>query len=227
MSSLLWQLWSDEWLLYEKVSFNGDEKSIYVHPDVVDFDIRVDLWSAWVRWRAAGNDVYELAMRRTGFDLLPGGDRTGDIYFLINGWKLYLELEQVKVTGVLFSDDFDTAYYDESTRNAVYPVKVSALVNTVSGGAGGGGATPAEIWSYGTRTLTAAPTYNGPTAVQIRQEMDANSIKLAQIKAILDSMNIPTVVQIRQEMDANSTKLEEISNKTDDALTKTEFLALQ
>jgi hypothetical protein len=45
-----------------------------------------------------------------------------------------------------------------------------------------------------------------PTTVQIRTEMDTNSAKLAQIKAILDTMDV---------------------DKINDGLTKTEFLALQ
>lgn len=74
--------------------------------------------------------------------------------------------------------------------------------------------------------MTAVPAYNGPTVQQIRQEMDNNSIKLAQIKAILDSMDIPTVAEIRTEIDNNSTKLQQISDKQSDALTKTDYLAL-
>jgi hypothetical protein len=35
--------------------------------------------------------------------------------------------------------------------------------------------TPTDIWSHATRTLTSA---SGPTAVEIRQEIDANSTKL-------------------------------------------------
>jgi hypothetical protein len=35
--------------------------------------------------------------------------------------------------------------------------------------------TPADIWDYNARTLTSA---SGPTAVEIRQEIDANSTKL-------------------------------------------------
>lgn len=128
---MLWQYWAEEWSLYELVSFNGDAKSIYVHAETTVLDIRVDVWSAYVRWRSRGNDVFPLAMRRTGFDLLPSGDRTGDSYFLINGWKLYINIETVKVNGVLFSDDFDTAYYSIRTTNPIYPVEVSSKVNTV------------------------------------------------------------------------------------------------
>lgn len=75
--------------------------------------------------------------------------------------------------------------------------------------------TPADIWSHATRTLTSA---SGPTAVQIRQEMDSNSTKLANLDAAVSSRlaaasytappTPPTAVQIRQEIDANSTKLD-------------------
>jgi antitoxin component HigA of HigAB toxin-antitoxin module len=58
----------------------------------------------------------------------------------------------------------------------------------------------------------AAPnTVTPPTVAQIRQEMDANSTKLANLDVAvstrLATASVPTVVQIRQEMDANSTKL--------------------
>ena len=60
--------------------------------------------------------------------------------------------------------------------------------------------TPADIWSHATRTLTSA---SGPTAVQIRQEMDSNSTQLAAIKAKTDNLpaapaavsNIPTATE--------------------------------
>lgn len=48
-------------------------------------------------------------------------------------------------------------------------------------GAAGGGATAAQVWAYATRVLTANTNLNDPTAVQIRQEMDSNSVDLNQI----------------------------------------------
>jgi hypothetical protein len=45
--------------------------------------------------------------------------------------------------------------------------------------------TPTDIWSHATRTLTSA---SGPTAVQIRQEMDSNSTQLSAIKAKTDNL---------------------------------------
>lgn len=168
----IWATWGAEWELNSKVSFDGINKIVYVHPEVTTLDIRADLYSAWVRWITLYDNLkFSPLLRVTGFDSIGGGAYTGDIYFLINGWKLSINTQLVKVTGVLYSDNYDTPFY---TTNMIpqYPATVSALVTTVS--TGGGGA----------------------TASAVRQELDANSTKLAQIKALLDSMQIPTSAEI-------------------------------
>jgi hypothetical protein len=45
--------------------------------------------------------------------------------------------------------------------------------------------TPSDIWSHATRTLTSA---SGPTAAQIRQEIDSNSTQLSAIKSKTDAL---------------------------------------
>jgi hypothetical protein len=45
--------------------------------------------------------------------------------------------------------------------------------------------TPSDIWSHATRTLTSA---SGPTAIEIRQELDSNSTQLSAIKAKTDAL---------------------------------------
>lgn len=120
---------SDFLPLFDKVEFDGENRIASVHPEVTELDIRVDMYSAWVRWRAMpvrGNSVYHDAMRYTGLDTIPGG-QTGDTYFLINNWKLVVDVTKAKITGVLFSDDYPTAYYD-AAMNPVYPATVSSLV---------------------------------------------------------------------------------------------------
>lgn len=49
--------------------------------------------------------------------------------------------------------------------------------------------TPSDIWSHATRTLT---TSSGPTAVEIRQEMDSNSTKLANLDTTVSSRLAPS-----------------------------------
>jgi hypothetical protein len=52
-----------------------------------------------------------------------------------------------------------------------------------------GGITAADVWDYASRTLT---TSSGPTAVEIRQEMDSNSTKLANLDATVSSRLAPS-----------------------------------
>jgi hypothetical protein len=252
----IWAAWQPTWLLYDKVSFDGTNKIIYVHPEVTTLDIRVDVYSSWIDWHSQyQNSEFLLALRYTGLDPIGVGVFTGDSYFLMNGWKLSIDLRKVRVTGVLFSDDYDTAYYTPALVPQ-YPATVSSLVTTVSTAAAGVG-TVAQVadavwsannlaayaagtagqkldsvgaaanpWNTDLSTYTTAntagkilkdagldatlaktqtdtvegtlATLQGTIAtlpLDVRTEMDANSVKLAQIKAILDSMSIPTAAQ--------------------------------
>ena len=121
----------ENWLLYHKVVFDGINKLITVDAGVTALNIRTDVYSSWVEWiETEDNARFLPAMRYTGLDVIPGGF-TGDTYFLINGWKLLIDFSKVAVSGVLFSDNFNTAYY---TYNGIaqFPAVVSALINTVS-----------------------------------------------------------------------------------------------
>lgn len=131
MSLPLWISHGEEWLAAEKVSFNGVTKRIRVNDDVTALSIREDVYSAWIRWfERIENTQYFPAMRFTGLDPIPGGF-TGDTYFLVNGWKLEYDANVVAVSGVLYSDDYDTPYWS-SADDPIFPATVSALVNTAT-----------------------------------------------------------------------------------------------
>lgn len=156
--SVVWSAFSSQWLLNAKVSFDGATRIIYVHDEVTTLDIRTDVYSAWIRWVVLNDHAKFLpAIRFTGYDPIGSGQFTGDIYFLTNGWKLSLDLAKVRVSGTLFSDDYDTAYYTTGMATQ-YPASVSALVNTVTLPAAA-----ADVWQYAQRTLTTPPP---PTAEQ-------------------------------------------------------------
>lgn len=147
----------------QKVVFDGLSRTISVVPGTAQLDIRTDVYSAWKEWTLAVGSKWIPAIRTTGGDPTIAGQFSGDIYFLINDWKLLIDLTEVAVTGVLFSDDFDSAYYtyDEEIQ---FPVQVSSIVNTVEAGGGGSGSTAQEVWEYATRTLTSQASLN-PTEV--------------------------------------------------------------
>ena len=132
MAIAIWSAWSEEWALNEKVSFNGTTKRITVNSGVTTLSIREDVYSAWVRWiQREQNSQYLPALRFTGLDPIPGGF-TGDTYFVTNGWKLCYDPNIVAVSGVLYSDDYDTAYWSLDAVSPVFPARVSSLVNTAT-----------------------------------------------------------------------------------------------
>jgi len=157
----------DLWTLYHKVTFDGENRIIRVNDGVTDLDIQTDIYSDWKEWVKSmpDNATWLPAIRTVGGDATVEGQKAGDIYFLINNWKLYIDLTKVKVTGVLFSDNFDSAYFDNN-GTIQFPALVSSLVTgtTAASEGSGDGATAAEIWSYSSRTLTSAA---GPTASEI------------------------------------------------------------
>lgn len=163
MSTLgLWQAYGEEWLLYEKVSFDGPAKRIIVNENVTTLSIRDDVYSAWVRWIERDDNAKFLpAMRYSGGDPIPGGE-TGVTFFLSNGWKLEYDANLVAINGVLYSDNYATPYWSVADR-PIYPATVSSLVNSavsyqnvVTGTALTPEQTAAAVWSAATRTLTAS-----------------------------------------------------------------------
>jgi len=121
----------DYWLITDKVTFDGVNKIIIVNEGVTSLDIRTDVWSEWIEWSTLQDSrSFLFAIRQTGLDPIPGGV-TGDSYFLTNGWKLHIDLSKVRVSGVLFSDDYETPYYTYEGKPQ-YAAQVSSVVNTVA-----------------------------------------------------------------------------------------------
>lgn len=146
-----------EWELAEKVEFDGLNRLIIVHPLVTSLSIREDVYSAWVRWReirSRGNDRWPLAMEFSGFDATPLGE-SGGTFFTRNNWKLVVDITKVKIKDVLFSRDFDTAYYSADLV-AVNPVEVALVTSTsqVESSAPTAEEISLTVWSDTVRTLT-------------------------------------------------------------------------
>ena len=161
MSALTWAAWGVEWALDEKVSFNGTTKRITVNDGVTSLDIRNDVYPAWVRWTERESWASP-AMRFSGADPIPGGE-TGVTFFLINDWKLCYDPNTVAVSGVLYSEDYATAFWSLDSLRPIYPATVSSLVNSavsvqnvVTGTALTAEQTANAVWQAAARTLTAS-----------------------------------------------------------------------
>jgi hypothetical protein len=126
------------------VTLNGTAKTITVNTGVSAITIKKDVYSAWKSWVLTDTNAKFLpAVRTIGGDPVGGG--LYDVYFLMNGWKLVVDFTQTQVSGVLFSDDYPTAFYTPSMVPQ-YPASVSALVSGISttGGGTSAGLTTAE-----------------------------------------------------------------------------------
>lgn len=177
----MYSFW-DYWQLYQKVTFDGITKIITVNAGVTTLNIRTELYSAWVKWLILEQNTGFLpVMRYTGLDVIPGG-LTGDSYFLINGWKLYIDLSEVAVTGVLFSDNFNTAYYTLSGV-AQYPATVSSLVSTII--------VPTNVVTGDLSSLSI------PTAIQNAAAVRTNlAPELSKITAQVDGLTSPQQIML-------------------------------
>ena len=125
---------NDYWELNHKVNFDPNSKLIIVHGSTTEIDVKVNLYSDMKEWMLLPlrqNNKYKPPIRTIGGDNTVAGQKAGDIYFMQNGWRVQYDPTKVKVTGVLFSDDFDTPWVDYD-GNPIYPAQVSSLVTGIA-----------------------------------------------------------------------------------------------
>lgn len=164
-------------------SFDGPTKVITLSVGTVTMSVR-DLWSRWIDWfLTSDNSKYLVAMSEIGGDDIdPGAGTKIPVYvFLENGWRIKPDEDDHTLTvtdGILLvsggGDPFNDTTGDYVVRiNYQQPVQAISFSST-----GGGGASAAEVWAYGTRELT---DDIGPTA---------NDIALAVAGMIVDELSL-------------------------------------
>ena len=225
----------------QKVVFDGPNRLIIVAESTTELDIREDVYEAWKEWVRnpdLTNAEYLPAIRGVGGDPISGttDQFVGDLYFLINNWRLAYDPRVVGITGVLFSDDFDTAFYfaepskydEPETLSPVFPAKVSSIVNTYEiAGSADAAAIAAQVWNstasaYNTNGTMGALQNEvanislaaGATPAEIVAEMDANSTALANITSTTSNTN--TIVQnISSDVDSINSNIITIDGTVD------------
>lgn len=173
-----WDLWS----LYHKVTFDGVNRIITVNEGVTELDIKVDVYSDWKEWTQTYPEYagFLPAIRSVGGDPTIAGQYAGDIYFLINGWKLYIDLTKVAVTGTLFSDNYASAYYNYSGV-IQYPAQVSSLVT--------GSAQIADSTSI-TNSLSTIQSTTTSTNTTVNSISSSNATILAKVLEVWQLMGL-------------------------------------
>lgn len=159
--SVIWACWSDNWTLYHKVTFDGENKLIIINPNETNISVKRDIYSSWKEWVQQYDHAKFLpALRNIGGDPVGSGLYAGDIYLLINGWQVIVS-ERTNVTGVLYHDDAIDPYIVEQGGGVISTV--SNLVQTAAPIIDGGTIPTAQqtaeaVWNYTLRELTTTMT---------------------------------------------------------------------
>lgn len=208
----------DDWDLNDKVTFDMFRRLIIVNPDVTTLDVKADVYSAWKRWALIdNNNKIGVVVRAIGGDPTTGVFKAGDIYFLVNGWRLQVDLGQTAILGSIFSDDFVTPLID-FTYSDVFQSQVSNLVTGVSAL---GGAPSAEENAEQVRTELAVEM-----AAIISNQLVLNSVQLdtTEIKAdvieintkldscLVASTTILDIISLLQKYEENRTVIDKVAN---------------
>jgi hypothetical protein len=106
----------DLWVLFLKVTFDGENKLIIINDGVTDLDVETDVYSQWKNWALERDHLkWEGAMRSTGGDPLPGGDFLGGTFFLTNGWRILVTegVDNINVVGNIYTEEGDPVFQTE------------------------------------------------------------------------------------------------------------------
>jgi len=146
-------MWSEDWLLYHKVVFDGINKLVIIVPGEDSIDVKVDIYSSWKEWlQLRDNAKFEPAIRVSGGDPITGTAlATGDIYFMQNSWRVFVS-DDCTITGTLYSDnypspftlDVDSKLVTNVVSNLVQSLGFNGTVNTTVSP----NVTPQEVWDF-------------------------------------------------------------------------------
>jgi hypothetical protein len=131
-----------------------------------------EIYSRWVDWAATADNLkYGMVIRQVGGDDLGSGLNIPPYYFLQGGWRVRPQEASglTVITGNLFVEGGGSPVVNTLgafSSQVQFTVPVQAQGFDSGAGGGGGGATAADIWSYGSRTLTAVPP-GSLTAAQV------------------------------------------------------------
>jgi len=137
MLTLFFGNW-EYWELSHKVTFDGENRIIIINDEVTTLDIKIDVYSDWKEWvDLENNGKYLAALRTIGGDPTIDIQTAGDIYFTINGWRVAVDLTTARITGTLFSDNYESAWIDKNSYVndglivPVFPALASSLVTGI------------------------------------------------------------------------------------------------
>lgn len=111
--------WQEDWLLYHKVVFDGENRLIIVNPGEPLISVKADIYSSWKEWaKLRDNAKFLPAIRTTGGDPVGNDQYSGDIYFTINNWRIFVSTA-AEIVGTVYSDDYPNPFVTVPGANIV------------------------------------------------------------------------------------------------------------
>jgi hypothetical protein len=162
LTSVASSMW-DDMLDPLKVTFDGDNRLIYINPQYSSISIKVDVYSAMKRWlQRRQNTQYYPPLRTIGGDQVgTSGQYAGDIYFLFNNWLMIID-HQVSVSGILYTDNYTTPYLITSGGGVIASVSNLAYsYNTVGATVPTASQIATQVWTTPSSGLTDVTTIGG------------------------------------------------------------------
>lgn len=203
----LWTNYWEDWELQHRVVFNGVTRTITIGSNTTQIDVKQDLYSAWKEWTLVrDNSKYAPAFRVVGGDPIGDGIFAGDIYFLINDWKIILD-HNINFVGVLFSDDYPSPF---ETLEGIYlsTNRVSNLVLRVGDEPGSSG------------------SVSGGLTTEQEQKID-NLILLNNLQTSSLSQILQTQYDITSSLGSVNLTVTSIDDKASDILLSQSFAYVQ
>ena len=155
----------DYWLLYHKVTFDGDNRLILINYGETDITVTTQIYSDWKEWwQVRDNAKYPQALSVIGGESIGSGLTVGATYFLENGWRIkpWEGNHNITLTGNIYTrEEGESIWADvEGQWKINAQNRVSALVFQTTGTTTGSAASvnadeiADAVWKYATTGST-------------------------------------------------------------------------
>lgn len=162
---------------------------VIIGSEVTDLTMKEDIYKKLKQWfNVYDNSRFKYPIRAIGGDNTGDGQFAGDIYFMINNYRLIYDPTKVRVTGIMYSDNFDTPWLSNVDKiSPVYPATVSNLaLSVVPDLIALGTVTAQEVWDYDSNLIGDNTTVGG------RQVNDISNIQLLIENLVPESIGTGT-----------------------------------
>lgn len=174
------------------VTFDGVTKKITMDGGATELDV-IGMYSDYIDWALTGTNLkYNFAFDQAGGqDIDIGAGTSIPVYtFLTNGWKIAPDeaSHTLTVSGGILLVSGGGDPFDDTAGAYTVRINYQQPVQAITVSSGGGGTTPAAVWSYATRELSASGVTAVQSGIATSAEIAAlNDLSAAEVNAEVDT----------------------------------------